>query len=36
MAMSVTAVTVFVGGVLIISLGREKRGIKFGELIIYE
>src|SRR6266436_9465875 len=36
MAMSVTAVTVFVGGVLIISLGREKRGIKFGELIINE
>src|SRR6202158_6340565 len=36
MAMSVTAVIVFVGAVLIISLGREKRGIKFGELIINE
>jgi SHS family lactate transporter-like MFS transporter len=37
MAMSVTAVTVFVGGVFIIALGREKRGIKFGgELIINE
>src|SRR3977135_4533622 len=36
-AMSVTAVTVFVGAVLIIALGREKRGIKFGgELIINE
>jgi len=37
MAMSVTAVTVFVGAVLIIALGREKRGIKFGgEPIINE
>ena len=36
-AMSVTAVTVFVGAVLIVALGREKRGIKFGgELIINE
>jgi len=36
-AMSVTAVTVFVGAVLVIALGREKRGIKFGgELIINE
>src|ERR1700730_16029212 len=30
MAMSVTAVTVFVGAVLVIALGREKRGINFG------
>ena len=37
MAMSVTAVTVFVGAVLIIALGREQHGIKFGgELIINE
>jgi SHS family lactate transporter-like MFS transporter len=36
-AMSVTAVTVFVGAVLVIALGREKRGIKFGgDLIINE
>ncbi len=36
-AMSFTAVTVFAGAVLIIALGREKRGIKFGgELIINE
>jgi SHS family lactate transporter-like MFS transporter len=36
-AMSVTAVTVFIGAVLIVALGREKRGIKFGgELIINE
>jgi SHS family lactate transporter-like MFS transporter len=36
-AMSVTAVTVFVGAVLIIALGREQHGIKFGgELIINE
>lgn len=31
MAMSVTAVTVFVGAVLAISLGREKHAINFGE-----
>ena len=31
MAMSVTAVTVFVGAVLVISLGREKHAINFGE-----
>jgi SHS family lactate transporter-like MFS transporter len=37
MAMSVTAVTVFVGAVLVIALGREKHGINFGgELIINE
>lgn len=37
MAMSVTAVTVFVGAVLVIALGREKRGINFGgEPIINE
>ena len=37
MAMSVTAVTVFVGAVVIIALGREKRGIHFGgEPIINE
>jgi MFS transporter, SHS family, lactate transporter len=35
-AMSMTAVTVFVGAVLVIALGREKRGIKFGELTISE
>ncbi len=37
MAMSVTAVTVFAGAILIIALGREKRGIHFGgEPIINE
>src|SRR5213080_4685522 len=37
MAMSVTAVTVFAGAVLVIALGREKRGIHFGgEPIINE
>jgi len=36
MAMSVTAVTVFAGAVLVIALGREKRGINFGEVIINE
>ena len=36
-AMSVTAVTVFAGAVLVIALGREKRGIHFGgEPIINE
>jgi len=30
-AMSLTAVTVFAGAVLVIALGREKRGIHFGE-----
>jgi SHS family lactate transporter-like MFS transporter len=37
MAMSLTAVTVFVGAVVIIALGREKHGITFGgELMINE
>src|SRR5437763_986868 len=36
MAMSVTAVTVFAGAILMIALGREKRGIHFGEPIINE
>ena len=35
-AMSLTAVTVFAGAVLVIALGREKRGIKFGEPEISE
>jgi hypothetical protein len=36
-AMSLTAVTVFAGAVLVIALGREKRGIKFGgEVVINE
>src|SRR5947207_7694163 len=35
-AMSLTAVTVFAGAVLVIALGREKRGIKFGEAEINE
>jgi hypothetical protein len=33
-AMSLTAVTVFAGAALVISLGREKRGIHFGEIEI--
>jgi SHS family lactate transporter-like MFS transporter len=36
MAMSLTAVTVFAGAVLVIALGREKRGIAFGEIEITE
>src|SRR5262249_26481683 len=36
MAMSLTAVTVFAGAVLVIALGREKRGIQFGEMEIAE
>ena len=37
MAMSITAVTVFAGAVLVIALGREKRGIHFGgEITISE
>lgn len=37
LAMSVTAATVFTGGVIITALGREKRGIRFGgELTISE
>jgi len=36
MAMSLTAVTVFAGAVLVTALGREKRGIKFGEIEIAE
>ena len=36
MAMSLTAVTVFSGAVLVIALGREKRGIAFGEIEITE
>src|SRR5256885_6331926 len=32
MAMSVTAATVFTGGVIITALGREKRGIRFGDV----
>jgi len=35
-AMSLTAVTVFAGAILVIALGREKRGINFGELTINE
>src|SRR5213082_1081584 len=35
-AMSLTAVTVFAGAVLVITLGREKRGIHFGEPEISE
>jgi SHS family lactate transporter-like MFS transporter len=35
-AMSLTAVTVFAGAVLVIALGREQRGIKFGEVEISE
>jgi SHS family lactate transporter-like MFS transporter len=35
-AMSLTAVTVFAGAVLVIALGREKRGITFGEVEISE
>jgi hypothetical protein len=29
-AMAVTAVTVFLGAILITALGRERRGIQFG------
>lgn len=36
MAMSLTAVTVFAGAILVIALGREKRGIQFGEIEISE
>ena len=36
MAMSLTAVTVFAGAALVIALGREKRGINFGEVTINE
>src|SRR6266536_885735 len=36
LAMSVTAVTVFAGAVLMIAVGREKRGIHFGEIEISE
>ena len=36
MAMSLTAVTVFAGAILVIALGREKRGIRFGEIEISE
>lgn len=36
MAMSVTAVTVFSGAILVIALGREKRAIKFGEVEVPE
>ena len=35
-AMSLTAVTVFAGAILVIALGREKRGINFGEVEISE
>jgi SHS family lactate transporter-like MFS transporter len=35
-AMSLTAVTVFSGAVLVIALGREKHGINFGEVEIPE
>ena len=35
-AMSLTAVTVFAGAVLVIALGREKHGIKFGEIEVPE
>jgi len=35
-AMSLTAVTVFAGAILVIGLGREKRGIRFGEIEISE
>jgi len=35
-AMSLTAVTVFAGAVLVIAVGREKRGIQFGEVEISE
>src|SRR5207302_9622967 len=34
MAMSATAATVFAGAALVIALGREKRGINFGEVVI--
>ena len=36
MAMSATAATVFAGAALVIALGREKRGINFGEVVINE
>src|SRR5262245_49721291 len=36
MAMSLTAVTVVTGAVLVPALGCEKRGIKFGEIEIAE
>ena len=35
-AMSLTAVTVFAGAAIVIALGREKPGIKFGEIEISE
>jgi SHS family lactate transporter-like MFS transporter len=35
-AMSLTAVTVFAGAIVVIAAGREKRGIHFGELEISE
>jgi SHS family lactate transporter-like MFS transporter len=35
-AMSLTAVTVFAGAIVAVAAGREKRGIKFGELEISE
>jgi len=30
-AMAVTALTVFIGGILVIALGKERRGVEFGE-----
>ena len=35
-AMALTALTVFVGAIIMVALGREKRGIDFGELLITE